>query len=72
MAIYPRGVGQKTLAETHAAIRATMSGPEIEARLLTIGSVPRYSADPEEAAAFLRDEFAHWGAVVRRNNVAME
>lgn len=72
MAIYPRGVAPETLAETHAAIDGTMRGPEIEERLLTIGAVPRYSASPDAAKAYLRDEFARWGEIVRRNNVVVE
>ncbi|WP_458098066.1 Bug family tripartite tricarboxylate transporter substrate binding protein [Roseomonas sp. WA12] len=72
MSIYPRGVGQETLAATHAAIDATLRGPEIEDRLLSIGAVPRYSSGPDEAAAYMRSEFARWGEIVRRNNVSME
>lgn len=72
MIIYPRGVARKTLAETHAAIDATMRGADIEERLLAIGAVPRYSAGSEETTAFMRDEFRRWGEIVRRNNVPME
>ncbi|WP_043838212.1 Bug family tripartite tricarboxylate transporter substrate binding protein [Muricoccus aerilatus] len=72
MAIYPHGLERETLVATHAAINATLRGPEIEERLLSIGAVPRYSSSPEEAEAYMRSEFVRWGEIVRRNNVPME
>ena len=36
------------------------------------GLLPRYSASPEEATAYLRSEFRSWGEVVKRSGVALE
>lgn len=72
MALYPTGVGAETLNATHAAIDRTMRVPEVEQRLLAIGAVPRYSANPDEAQAYMRAEYARWGEVVRRSGAVME
>ena len=72
MVIYPAGVPRELLAATHATIERTMRVPEMEQRLLSIGAVPRYSAGPEEAAAYMRQEFVHWGEVVRRSGVTLD
>lgn len=72
MAIYPTGVGREVLEATHAAITRTMRVPEVEQRLLSIGTVPRYSASPAEATAYMRDEFNRWGEIVRRSGVVLE
>ncbi len=72
MVIYPAGVPQDLLTTTHAAIERTMRVPEVEQRLLGIGAVPRYSANPEDAQTFMRQEFAAWGEVVRRSGVILE
>lgn len=72
MAVFPARVPRELLAATHAAIERTMRVPEVEQRLLSIGAVPRYSAGPDEAAAYMRQEFARWGEVVRRSGVTLE
>lgn len=72
MAIYPTGTAKETLAETHAAINRTMRVPEVEQRLVGIGAVPRYSASPDEAQTYMKDEFRRWGEVVRRSGVSLD
>lgn len=72
MVIYPAGVPRELLHQTHAAIERTMRVPEMERRLLTIGAIPRYSASPDEAAAYIREEFVRWGQVVRRSGVTLD
>ncbi|MFN3449840.1 MAG: Bug family tripartite tricarboxylate transporter substrate binding protein, partial [Roseococcus sp.] len=72
MVIYPAGVPRELLTQTHAAIERTMRVPEMERRLLAIGAIPRYSASPEEAAAYMREEFRRWGEVVRRSGVTLD
>ncbi|WP_051212819.1 Bug family tripartite tricarboxylate transporter substrate binding protein [Rubritepida flocculans] len=72
MVIYPAGVPRELLTQTHAAIERTMRVPEIERRLLAIGAIPRYSASPDEAAAYMREEFRRWGEVVRRSGVTLD
>ncbi len=72
MVVFPAGVPRELLTATHAAIGRTMRVPEVEQRLLSIGAVPRYSASPDEAAAYMRQEFAHWGEVVRRSGTVLD
>ncbi len=72
MATYPAGVGREALLSTHAAIARTMQVPEAEARLSAMGAVPRFSASPDEAQAFLREEHARWGEVVRRTGARLD
>ena len=72
MVVFPAGVPRELLTTTHAAIERTMRVPEVEQRLVSIGAVPRYSASPDEAAAYMRQEFAHWGEVVRRSGTTLE
>lgn len=72
MVIYPSGVPRELLTATHATIERTVRVPEVEQRLLSIGAVPRYSTSPDEAAAYMRQEFADWGAVVRRSGTVLE
>ncbi len=72
MVVFPAGVPRELLTATHAAIERTMRVPEVEQRLVSIGAVPRYSASPDEAAAYMRQEFAHWGEVVRRSGTTLD
>ncbi|MCS6891952.1 MAG: tripartite tricarboxylate transporter substrate-binding protein [Rhodovarius sp.] len=72
MVIYPAGVPRELLSQTHAAIERTMRVPEMERRLIGIGAIPRYSASPDEAAAYMREEFRRWGEVVRRSGVTLD
>ncbi|WP_207540975.1 Bug family tripartite tricarboxylate transporter substrate binding protein [Sabulicella rubraurantiaca] len=72
MVIYPTGVSREVLVSTHEAINRTMRVPEIEQRLIGLGAVPRYSSDPDEAQAFMKQEFHDWGEVVRRSGTVLE
>jgi hypothetical protein len=44
----------------------------VEQRLLSVSAVPRYSASPDEVSAYMRQEFAHWGEVVRRSGTTLD
>ncbi|HYZ30973.1 MAG TPA: tripartite tricarboxylate transporter substrate binding protein [Crenalkalicoccus sp.] len=72
MVIYPAGVPRELLTATHASIQRCMAVPEVEQRLLQAGAVPRYSTSPDEAKIFMRQEFAHWGEVVRQSGVLLD
>jgi tripartite-type tricarboxylate transporter receptor subunit TctC len=72
MAIAPAGVPAELPATLHAAIARTMHVPEAEQRLRAFGAVPRFSEGPAEAAAYLQQDYAHWGEVVRRSAVRLE
>ena len=72
MLIYPAGTPKAIVQATYADLDAVMRDPGIEQRLITIGAIPRRSASPEEADAYLKAEFRSWGEVVRRNGVSLE
>lgn len=72
MIIYPAGTPKAIVNSTYAALSKVMSSPEVEQSLLTIGCIPRVSKSPEEAAAYLRNEYKHWGDAVKASGVKLE
>jgi len=72
MLLYPVGTSKALVASTHEAIGKAMRKPEVERRMRSIGALPRYSASPEEATAYVASEFKSWGELVRRSGVQMD
>lgn len=72
MVLYPAGVPRSLVQTTFTALNTVASKPEFEQRLLKIGTLPRYSKNPEEANTYLRDEFKYWGDIVKRNGVELD
>lgn len=72
MLIYPASTDKALVQATFEAMNKAMRTPEVEARLLQIGAIPRFSASPAEAAAYMRSEYAHWGEVVRQSKVTLD
>lgn len=72
MLLYPAGTPQETVTATHAAMSKAMRTPQVEQRLRAVGALPRYSASPEEAATYMRTEYARWGEIVRRSGVKLD
>ena len=72
MVLYPAGAAKALVQSTFTEINTAARDPEVEAKLLTAGLVPRFSASPDEAAAYLRSEFKVWGEVVKRSGVTLE
>jgi len=72
MLLYPAGTDKQLVQTTFAAMNKAMQTPEVEARIRQIGAVPRFSASPAEAAAYVRSEYAYWGDVVKRSNVHLD
>jgi len=54
----------------HAAIVKTVASPAVRDKLVSSGVEPKTDATPAAFAAFLRDEFARWGKVVKQTGVA--
>lgn len=72
MAIYPANTDKAMVGAMHEALIKSMRTPEVEARMLQIGAIPRFSASPAEASAYMRSEYAHWGEVVRQSGVKLD
>lgn len=60
----PRAIIDRLNAETQRAI----STPEVRERLLAMGGEP-LSGSPEQAAEFIRSEFARWGKLIREAGI---
>lgn len=49
-----------------------MRMPDVTARLTSLGLLPRSSASPDQAQAYIRSEFSAWGAVVKRSGTTLD
>jgi len=56
------------MAKLHDAVVAAIDAPDVREKLVQSGAVPAPMSSPE-FAAFLRDELARWGRVVRERNI---
>lgn len=72
MLLLPQGTPKPLVQSTYSALMNVVSTPEMEAKLNALGLQPRFSASPEEAAQYMRSEYAYWGEVVKRSNVEKE
>ena len=72
MLVYPVGTDKQVVATTFAAVNKAMQAPEVDVRIRQIGAIPRFSASPAEAAAYIRSEYASWGDAVRRSGVRLD
>ena len=72
MALFPAGTPATTVKGMFGAIHTAMRDPAVEQRLLGSGVLPRFSASPEEAAAYIRSEYKNWGEVVKRSGIQLD
>lgn len=72
MLVYPAGTDKQLVANTFAAVNKAMQTPEVDARMRQIGAIPRFSASPAEATAYIRSEYASWGDAVKRSGVRLD
>ena len=72
MLLYPAGTPKPLIASSFEAINNIMRMPDVIARLTSLGLLPRSSASPDEAQAYLRSEFASWGVVVKRSGTTLD
>jgi tripartite-type tricarboxylate transporter receptor subunit TctC len=72
MLLYPAGTPKTLVKATHAAIEKSMHNPDVEQHMIAFGALPRFSASPEEADAFMVSEYNYWGDVVRRSGVQLD
>jgi tripartite-type tricarboxylate transporter receptor subunit TctC len=64
----PAGTPPEILARIHRAIVETMKAPQVRERYAREGTVQR-NTSPEEASAFLKDEVARWGKIIRERGI---
>ena len=67
----PGGTPAATVATIHAAFKAAVTRPDVEARLIDLGVEPEGST-PERLASHLTAEIARWGKVIREAGVKAE
>lgn len=58
-------------AKLHAALVKSLDAPDTRERLMSQGAEAR-SSTPEQFAAFIRDETATWGKIIKAAGVALE
>jgi len=61
----PAGTPRPIIERLNAEIARIMHAPDLQERLAAMAAEPRTST-PEEFAAYIRQEAARWGEVVRR------
>ena len=64
----PAGTPRPIVSQLNQALVKIMHSPELKERLAASGTEPRTST-PEEFAAYIRQEIAKWGDVVRKANL---
>lgn len=67
----PAGVPSAILQRLAAVLRQTIADPAVADALTRSGAVPAY-AGPTEMAAYLAQESARWGDVIRARNIRLE
>jgi tripartite-type tricarboxylate transporter receptor subunit TctC len=72
MVLYPAGTPGALVQSTFAAVDTAMRTSEVEKILLSLGALPRFSASPAEADAYLKSEFQAWGEIVKRSGTTLD
>jgi tripartite-type tricarboxylate transporter receptor subunit TctC len=72
MMLYPAGAAKAQVQSAFAEMNSAAHDPELEVKLVNAGLQPRFSTNPDEAAAYMRSEFRSWGEVVKRSGVTLE
>lgn len=67
----PAGVPAAVLQRLVAVLRQTVADPQVADALTRSGAVPAF-AGPPEMAAYLAQEIARWGDVIRARNIQLE
>ena len=67
----PAGLSQPVVQRINTELAAILKTPEIREAFAKQGAAAA-GGTPQDYAAFIRDESARWGEVVRRNNIKIE
>jgi len=68
----PANIPAPQLGALHGAIQRTVASPGVRDKLVASGVDPKTDATPAAFAAFVRDEFALWGKLVKQSGIRME
>lgn len=69
--LVPAGTPRDIVGSLHRQIAKIMSLPDVKQRLTTLG-LDAIAGTPEEFAAWIKSETAHWAKVVRETNMKIE
>lgn len=72
MLLYPVGTPKAQVKSMYASMTTALRTPDVEQRLVAVNLLPRYSASPEEADAYMKAEFKTWGEVVKRSGTTLD
>ena len=67
----PAGTPRAIIERLHAESVKVMSPPDVQSRLRAMGGEPE-ARTPDQTAAFLREEYARWGKVVKEAGIKAE
>jgi tripartite-type tricarboxylate transporter receptor subunit TctC len=72
MLVYPAGTPKQVVQTTFEALNKVVKQPETQQKMIAIGAIPRTSASPEEAAAYVKSEVSYWAEIVKRSGVTLD
>jgi tripartite-type tricarboxylate transporter receptor subunit TctC len=67
----PAKTPRAIINKVHAEVVKALQSPDVREKLLAMGSDP-VGSTPEEFHAYIKQEFARWGKVIRDNNIRAE
>ena len=67
----PRGTPEAAIRTFNLEMKELLTAPETAQRFLALGGQPAYGT-PDEFGAFLRQEIAKWGEVIRREGLQVD
>lgn len=67
----PAALPQPIVQKLNAELTKVLAMPDVQQAFARQGAIPA-GGSPQEFAAFMRDESARWGEVVRKNNIKLE
>jgi tripartite-type tricarboxylate transporter receptor subunit TctC len=66
--VVPAGASREIVARLNAEVHRAIGAPELRARLDAEGAIPA-AGTPEAFAAFIAEEIARWGGVLKRAGI---
>jgi tripartite-type tricarboxylate transporter receptor subunit TctC len=67
----PAALPQPIVQKLNAELTRILAMPDVQQAFAKQGAIPS-AGSPQDFAAFMRDESARWGEVVRKNNIKLE
>jgi len=70
-AVVPKNTPAEIIEKLYKEIDAALADPEIGARLMEVGSIPK-SMTPADFGKFIADDTDKWGEVIRAANIRVD